>query len=264
MPSIFHQSPGMAARGLSLIDQSIARQPNGLVNVVVKYAAPAANLDQVLPQFTIDSAPPIYPDIIDRRELQTERLYLQNFTAEKSAGIATINAQYCGALLRGLQTPYQTNQFEQGTILVEAFSFLGPLIANPIGVGLIRQGVVDSYLFQYRARVAYYEVAVVGEQSLGIEPPKIIDAPGQDGLIVGWNLVRATLPTPPPNTPFFYPAFYRRDWEPKQWLELIVLQYAGRPDFSIVTTTDVNNITPTVRTYKLRAKLSAQNFVAVS
>jgi hypothetical protein len=189
---------------------------------------------------------------------------LQNFTAEKSAGIATINAQYCGALLRGLKTPYQTNQFEQGTILVEALSFVGPLVANPIGVGLVRQAVSDSYVFQYRARVAYYEVAAVGEQSLGIEPPQIIDAPGQDGLIVGWNRVSETLSAPPSDTPFFYPGFYRRDWEPKQWLELIVLQYAGRSNFSIVTTTDVNNITPTVRTYKLRAKLLEPKLVGVS
>jgi hypothetical protein len=253
MASILHQSPGMAARGLSLIDQSIARQPNGLVNVVVKYVAAAANVDQLLPQFTIDSAPPIDPDIIDRAELQTGRLYMQNFTAEKSAGLATIQAQYCGALLRGLQTPYQTNDFQQRSVVINNLAFLGSLQSVGGGV-LARQRFSDSYTFSARLRIAYYEVAVVGEQAVEIRPPEIINTPTQDGLIVGWALTRANNQSVPPPDALLYAGYFRRDFTAQQWLELAVAQLR-LPSFGVLATTDVDNVTPTVRTYKLRARM---------
>jgi hypothetical protein len=253
MPAIFHQSPGMAARGLSLIDQSIARQPNGLVNVVVKYVAPAANVDQLLPQFTIDSPPPIYPDIIDANELQTRRLYLQNFTADKAAGLATISAQYAGALLRGFSTPHQTNQFENRFITINNRAFLGSLQDAGGGVQN-RLSFNDGYVFSYRARIAYYEVAVVGDQNFAIRTPSLVDPVAQDGLIVGWSLVNFKNDTVPPADALLYEGFYRRDFTPEQWLDLMVSQLTGLPWFGVLATTDVDNVTPSVRIYKTRAR----------
>jgi hypothetical protein len=264
MPSIFHQSPGMAARGLSLIDQSIARQPNGLVNVTVKYVAPAANVDQLLPQFTIDSAPPIYPDIIDANELQTRRLYLQNFTAEKSAGLATINAQYCGALLRGLQTPYQTNQFEQRVITINNLAFLGPLRTGLIAGTLTRGDFVDGYEFTYRSRIAYYEDAIVGDQDFQIPLPVIVNTPTTDGLIVGWTLNSFSKQIPLIDGSLVYEGFYRRNFTAEQWLELLVAELGGRPWFGPFATTDVDNVTPTVRVIRQRVNLVAPRSVTLS
>ena len=264
MPSIFHQSPGMAARGLSLIDQSIARQPNGLVNVVVKYVAPAANIDQLLPQFTIDSAPPIYPDIIDANELQTRRLYLQNFTAEKSAGLATITAQYCGALLRGLQTPYQTNQFEQRVITLNNLAFRGPLRTGLLAGSLTRDDYVDGYEFTYRSRIAYYEVAIVGEQDFQIPLPVIVNTPTTDGLIVGWTLSSFSKQFPVFEGSLVYEGFYRRNFTPEQWLELLVAELGGQVWFGPFATTDVDNVTPTVRVIRQRVNLVAPRSVTLS
>jgi hypothetical protein len=261
MPSIFHQSPGMAARGLSLIDQSIARQPNGLVNVTVKYVAPAANVDQLLPQFTIDSAPPIYPDIIDANELQTRRLYLQNFTAEKSAGLATITAQYCGALLRGLQTPYQTNQFEQRVITINNLAFLGPL---PESMLESRFPYYDGYEFTYRSRIAYYEVAIVGEQDFQIPLPAIVNTPTTDGLIVGWTLGSFSRQFPLFDGSLVYEGFYRRNFTAEQWLELLITELGGQAWFGPFATTDVDNVTPTVRVIRQRVNLVAPRSVTLS
>jgi hypothetical protein len=258
MPSIFHQSPGMAARGLSLIDQSIARQPNGLVNVVVKYVAPAANVDQLLPQFAIDSAPPIYPDIIDANELQTRRLYLQNFTAEKSAGLATINAQYCGALLRGLQTPYQTNQFERGIVTARIQSLTE---TGSFGQGVFSRPGFDTYVFAYRARIAYYEVATVGLVDFDFDPPGPVRTNNADGLVVGWTIrSRQLANTDNPTAEFvFLPGFYKREFEAAQWLEFIASVNDQLPDnfkLLVIVEDQIDNVTPTVKILRKRVALS--------
>jgi hypothetical protein len=258
MPAIFHQSPGMAARGLSLIDQSIARQPSGLVNVVVKYAAPAASVDQLLPQFGIDSEPPIFPDIIDPRELQTQRLYLQNFTADKTAGIATINAQYCGALLRGLQTPYQTNQYERGAVQMRITSVRE---TGNFGQGVFTRPGFDRYVFAYRARIAYYEVATVGLVDFDFDPPGLVNSPDADGLIVGWSIRSRELARTDNdiNQYEFLPGFYKRDFTAQEWLEFIASLNDQLNDFFkavIVIEDELDNVTPTVKVLRKRVSLA--------
>jgi hypothetical protein len=264
MPSIFHQSPGMAARGLSLIEQSVARQPNGLVNVTVKYAAPSTSVDQLLPKFTIDSAPPIYPDIINAQELQARRLYLQNFNAEKSAGLATITAQYAGALVSGILTPYQTNSFETGVLRVNSGAFGVPFsFAQSFAAQFNQQpNFADVYEFTYRARIAYYEIAFAPtNDAVTVEPPQLINRPGRDGLIVGWNISRSEFVGTPSDVPgfTFAPGYFRREWSAEQWLEFLMveLQKQQQPGLrpTVVTSTEVDNVTPTINIFKLRAKL---------
>jgi hypothetical protein len=257
MPSIVHQSSALALRGLSLVEQSLARQPSGLVNAVVKYVAPAARLAQVLPQFEIDSPPPIHPDLIDRDELQTRRLYLENFSVDKQAGLAYINAHYAGALTRGLATPHQTNQFERGTtnMPIASLSESGQVGSGNDGFGFSRP-LFDKYGFSYRSRIVGYEIAAVDLVDFKFTPPPIAYTGNREGLIIGWQIVFSQFAPEVSNNQYVYlPAYYKRNYTAAQWLEYIVASNERLPRLQTNIETEIDNVTPRVKLIRKRVSL---------
>jgi hypothetical protein len=258
MPSIVHQSPDLAFRGIALVDQSLARQPSGLVNVVVQYVVPATRLSQILPQFEIDSPPPIHPDLIDRDELQTRRLYLENFTVDKEAGLTYINAQYAGALTRGLATPYQTNQFERGTtdMPIASLSESGQIGGNDNDGFSFSQPLFDEYRFAFRTRIVSYEIAAVDLVDFEFTPPPIAQTINQDGLIIGWQIVFSQFAGEASFNQYVYlPAYYKRNYTAAQWLEYIVASNERLPRLQTNIETEIDNITPRVKLIRKRVSL---------
>jgi len=251
MSSIVHQSSALALRGLALVDQSLARQPSGLVNVAVKYVVPAVRLAQVLPQFEIDSPPPIHPDLIDRDELQTRRLYLENFSVNKQAGLAYIDAQYAGALARGLATPYQTTQFERGTtnMLIESI-----FVRDSDGTGGLP--TFDEYRFSYRSRIVGYQIAAVDLVDFNFTPPPIASIGNQEGLIIGWQIVSSAFAIEFSNVMNKYlPAYYKRNYTAAQWLQYIVASPGISSRLQTNIETEIDNVTPRVKLIRKRVSL---------
>jgi len=261
MASIIHESSELTESGAALIGQSLARQPNGLVDVSLDYVLARDREQGVLAEFTIDSSPPIFPDIIARDELQTRDLYLQNYTAERSGGIMTVRAQYVGALLRGLETPYQTNGYETGLLQIRNIAYeyapTPAMISGAVPAPLFN----DIYEFTYRARVAYYETAYRPSIDIvTVKSPELISKPGQDGLIVGWNISRAEFAGSPTNVSFtLAPGYFRREWTSEQWLEFLMVEMQKqqspglRP--TVVTSSEIENVSPAINIFKLRARL---------
>ena len=95
----------MASRRLSLVSQSVSEAINGLVTVAVQYVTTAANRDRVAEMFYVDAPPPIFPDCVNRFELQNRALYMVSRSITQSNGLVTINAEYAGGLRRGGNAP---------------------------------------------------------------------------------------------------------------------------------------------------------------
>lgn len=105
MPSTVYTSPSLNARGLALVSQSVQEQISGLVNVSVEYVTTATRRDLVASMFYLDAPPPIFPDCVNRFELQNRALYMVTRNITQANGLVTINAEYAGGLRRGGSPP---------------------------------------------------------------------------------------------------------------------------------------------------------------
>lgn len=101
MPSAVHISASLAARKIALVSQSVQEQLTGLVNVSLEYVTTAANRDGVAAMFYLDAPPPIFPNCINKFELQNRALYMISRNITQANGLVTISAEYAGGLKRG-------------------------------------------------------------------------------------------------------------------------------------------------------------------
>jgi hypothetical protein len=87
-------------RGLVLTAQDAQEQVNGLVNVQATYVGPSSKHDIISRSFYQDAPPPIWPDVVNRSELVTNRLYMESRTVTRANGLTTVRASYVGGLQR--------------------------------------------------------------------------------------------------------------------------------------------------------------------
>ena len=100
MPATLIGSTEWNQRGLVLTRMDAQEQVTGLVNVQVEYVGPASKHDAISRSFYQDAPPPIWPSVVNRAELVTNRLYMESRTVTRANGLTTVNASYVGGLQR--------------------------------------------------------------------------------------------------------------------------------------------------------------------
>lgn len=100
MPATIIGNANWNQRGLVLTRQDAQEQVNGLVNVQVEYVGPSSKHDIIARSFYADAAPPIWPSVVSRDELLTNRLYLESRSVTRANGLTTVRASYVGGLVR--------------------------------------------------------------------------------------------------------------------------------------------------------------------
>jgi hypothetical protein len=178
MPSIVFKSASLASNRLALTEQSVIEQATGLVSVSVQYVTTTANRDSLARQFYQDSPPPIYPTMVNRDELQSRTLFLQNRSIGQQHGIVTIKATYAGALLRALARPSVTLSRESKYASFQVVAYYYQAYGNYGGTDqafLGSYGAYDIYTAQLTCGVKEYSIASVGEFENIIQPPTVAD-----------------------------------------------------------------------------------------
>jgi hypothetical protein len=128
MPATIIGNSEWTSRGLVLTAQNAQEQVNGLVNVQVTYVGPASRHDQISRSFYLDAPPPIWPDVVSRNELVTNRLYMVSRSVSRANGLTTVQADYVGGLQRsGFKGYFLQIQKEIGQ------TGLAYLVQNPDG-----------------------------------------------------------------------------------------------------------------------------------
>jgi len=116
MPSLIRQSSAFASNKLALVAQGLSQDKSGLVTVDVAYVSTQTNNDYWSNIFTINSAPPIWPDIISASSLQNSGLYMGSRSLSKANGLVQISAVYYGALQSALSAKYKVETVEWRTV----------------------------------------------------------------------------------------------------------------------------------------------------
>ena len=174
MPSIVFKSASLTSNGLALTEQSVSEQATGLLSVSVKYVTTTANRDSLARQFYQDSAPPIFPTMVNRDELQGRTLFLVNRSIDQEHGIVKIKATYVGALLRALAKPSVTLSRESKYVSFQVVGYY--YIAEGVNGAVVGSyGAYDYYTAQLTCGVKEYSVASVGEFENIIQPPTVAD-----------------------------------------------------------------------------------------
>jgi len=180
MPSIVHESPGMALRGLALIDQQVQEQINGLVAVSLKFTAPAARETQVRRLFSYDAPPPIKPSAVNCDLLQSEKIFLGDASFELAQGLLHISATYYGAAYAAQRNPFVTRSYESRVATIRIVSGLirtnTVIIDNQVSGSSVAT-VADIYTVRYKVEKPSIECAVIDELAIDAElllPPASI------------------------------------------------------------------------------------------
>jgi hypothetical protein len=97
MPALIHNSQNFASRGIAILDQSYEEQPSGLVRVRVEYALTESSAANINSMFRHDAAPPVFPGVYPRANLQRSSLFLEDHSVEKAFGQWRVLANYAGA-----------------------------------------------------------------------------------------------------------------------------------------------------------------------
>ena len=118
-------------RGLVLTAQAAQEQINGLVNVQVEYVGPSSKHDIISRSFYQDAPPPIWPDVVNRSELVTNRLYMESRTVTRANGLTTVQATYVGGLQRAGFKGYFLSEQKEPDKTANAYNFRGT--SNGIG-----------------------------------------------------------------------------------------------------------------------------------
>jgi hypothetical protein len=199
MPSIVHRSALMQSRKLALTSQDFVEQGNGLVQVALGYTAAASDASSVLPLFRVDSQPPINPSIVSLNDLQSQKLYMTNFSSTQANGLLQITASYVGASLSALRKPLIFDSVERRTFTIRVASFRSTslgwnYIYNPEPIPQIVRAntyinydvyVIDAYL-----RDEQHQNAVIANESIDYAAPPVLSTNERAGLLMGATFTR--------------------------------------------------------------------------
>lgn len=259
MPSTVHRSAAMTAQRLALVSQNVTEQNNGLVEVDVQYTAAATDRSRVLPLFKTDEPPPIAPDIVDLDALQTRRLYLRHFSAEKSRGLIHINASYVGANFTALRSPAIFSDFTLFNFRVYSPAYYdvetfgqqeleeGNFLQLKSGVSVAAR--YDYYGFDCNLRVEEQQAAVIDRQQIVLGPPPAFSQSNREGLVMGaaFNF-RYIDDAYNPATDTRLSGWRYRDMTASQILAIMAQKQGdGTSGFAAVKTQKIDHITPTVK-----------------
>lgn len=248
MPSIVYQSSSMALRRLALVSQNVTEQTNGLVEVNVEYAALASARDRVLPLFKTDMPPPIMPDMVNLSALQTQRLYLRNFSNVQANGTMLISASYVGANFSALESPAIYSDFELFNFQVQTSGYYNIQQGAP-GTSSFAYVRYDYYEFDCNLRVEEQQAAVIDRQQIALGPPPAFAESNREGLVMGAVFSSRNVDSlfvASRDQPLI--GFRYRDMTASEILAAMAQKQAdGTSGFNVAKTQKVEHITPTVK-----------------
>lgn len=279
MPPVIHRSALMQSRKVELTSQDFVQQSNGLVQVSLGFAAAASDAASVLPLFRVDSQPPINPSMISLNELQSGKLYMDNFSSSQANGLLQITASYVGASLNALRKPMISDSVERRNISIKvpAFRTTANTFSYIDGVPmLINKDTTiqyDRYRIEVQLRNEEQQVAAVANESIDYSIPAAVGTNERDGLIMGATFSQRTVTdtfssnrslgialfdstAPSGNSrPFTnysdekLPGFEFRSMSALQILQALASPSTpnSRPGVSVINTGKIDHVTPTVK-----------------
>ena len=192
MPSLLHRSALMQSRKVALTSQDFVEQNNGLVQVSLGYTAAASDSSSVLPLFRVDSQPPINPSIIDLNSLQSQKLYMTNFSSSQANGLLQITASYVGASLNALRKPLIFDSVERRSFRITIAAFRTTSLSygyTVVGEPIITEGdtsiVYDVYRIDAYLRNEEQQVAIIANEVIDYASPPVISTNERAGLLMG-------------------------------------------------------------------------------
>ena len=192
MPSLLHRSALMQSRKVALTSQDFVEQGNGLVQVSLGYTAAASDASSVLPLFRVDSQPPITPSIIDLNSLQSQKLYMTNFSSSQANGLLQITASYVGASLNALRKPLIFDSVERRSFRITIAAFRTTSLSygyTVVGEPIITEGdtsiVYDVYRIDAYLRNEEQQVAIIANEVIDYASPPVISTNERAGLLMG-------------------------------------------------------------------------------
>jgi hypothetical protein len=166
----------MQSRKVALTSQDFVEQGNGLVQVSLGYTAAASDASSVLPLFRVDSQPPINPSIISLNELQSQKLYMTNFSSSQANGLLQITASYVGASLNALRKPLISDSTERQNIALRVAALRKIETAAEL---------FDEYNIDLFLRNEEQQVAIVTNVDIDYAVPPVLDTNERAGLLTG-------------------------------------------------------------------------------
>lgn len=250
MPAFIYRSALMQSRKVALVSQNATEQSNGLVEVSVEYSAVASDRDDVLALFKTDMPPPIVPSIVDHYTLQTERLYLRNYSYAQANGMLTISASYVGANFAALQSPAIFSDFELFGFDVSTAAYYSSTTGGP-GEPSFSTPRLDLYGFDCNLRVEEQQAAVIDRQKITLGPPPAFSESNREGLVMGAVFrYRSIFGADSGNIPVRdrLSGWRYRSMTASEILEVMSQKQAdGTTGFNVAKTQKVEHITPTVK-----------------
>ena len=275
MPSIVHRSALMQSRKLALTSQDFVEQGNGLVQVSLGYTAAASDVASVLPLFRVDSQPPISPSMISLNGLQSQKLYMTNFSSSQANGLLEITASYVGASLSALRKPLIFDSVERRSfyITVPAYrsyslQFTYDYTPEPVPrlVSASTYNVTDIYVIDAYLRSEEHQVTMIVNEAIDYPEPPVISTNERAGLIMGATFQRRNIRgTFDPNQysttgmalgPAYsqygdqqLPGYALRSMTALQILEAFAgaSTFKTNAGFTVTNSTKLEHVTPTVR-----------------
>jgi len=187
MPSLIHRSALMQSRKLALTSQDFVEQGNGLVQVSLGYTAAASDVASVLPLFRVDSQPPISPSIVSLNELQSQKLYMTNFSSSQANGLLQITASYVGASLNALRKPLIFDSVERRSLTITVPSYRTSSVSFSLtGFANVDTRIIsDFYRIDCYFRTEEQQVAVVANEVIDYTAPPVVATNERAGLLMG-------------------------------------------------------------------------------
>jgi len=167
MPSLIRQSSSFATNRIALTTQGLSEEPSGLVTVNVGYTTSDENNDYWTSRFSLNSNPPITPDIVSASNLQSGALYMAGRSVSKANGLVEISATYHGALRSALSARNKRKALTTQTVDVKTESG-------------------QTLRATFRANVIEYVVAVAENSTYSVQTPALRD------LFLGFTSLQLT------------------------------------------------------------------------
>jgi hypothetical protein len=186
----------MQSRKVALTSQDFVEQGNGLVQVSLGYTAAASDAASVLPLFRVDSQPPITPSIIDANSLQSQKLYMTNFSSSQANGLLQITASYVGANLNALRKPLIFDSVERKSFNISVATFRSTSLAydytggTPYISDVFPRIEYDFYRIDAYLRSEEQQVAIVANEVIDYAAPPVISTNERAGLVMGATFTR--------------------------------------------------------------------------
>lgn len=170
MPATIIGNTDWNQRKLILSRMDAQEQVNGMVNVQVEYVGPSSSHDTIARSFYQDAPPPIWPSVISRDELVTNRLFMESRTVTKANGITTVNASYVGGLQRpGFRGYFLRETIEPGRLGVAFYYRDSVKIADAVAVWFDPSGAARSVdagtWFIFDQRIKQIDFVRIGDVS---------------------------------------------------------------------------------------------------